>query len=200
MSTLPRRVRRAARACHGDTRRLENVVRRLLRGEAVSIVALGGSVTGERLQRVSPECSRRHMPTVPRACIALRLPIRAVAIAPATLYLQDSQATHQTLAEQRSQRKSLRSMTHNGCLTAACMPAAGAGTHSAPDGRYLDRLFDWVNSTFPHSGPPVQERRPRRSVIRCTQHQWWVATTSSCTGSTQLMQPLMLFAIQRPNV
>ena len=28
--------------------------------------------------------------------------------------------------------------------------AAGTGTHDAPEERYVDRLFRWVNETFPH--------------------------------------------------
>ncbi len=28
--------------------------------------------------------------------------------------------------------------------------AAGTGTHDAPEERYVDRLFRWVNKTFPH--------------------------------------------------
>jgi hypothetical protein len=35
---------------------------------------------------------------------------------------------------------------------ALCSRAAGAGTQDAPHERYAERLFTWINETFPHPG------------------------------------------------
>ena len=49
--SVPPEFIQASRSCQGDTARLRRFLQKLLRGEAVSVATIGGSVTGAAASR-----------------------------------------------------------------------------------------------------------------------------------------------------
>ena len=64
--SLPPEFIQASRSCQGDTARLRRFLQKLLRGEAVSVATIGGSVTGAR---VAPELLRAPCCSVLRCAV-----------------------------------------------------------------------------------------------------------------------------------
>ncbi len=52
--SVPPEFIQASRSCQGDTARLREFLQKLLRGEAVSVATIGGSVTGAASRPCNP--------------------------------------------------------------------------------------------------------------------------------------------------
>ena len=125
-------------------------MRRLMAGEPITIAAVGGSVTGAHALAGSMPCCVhagyvRRLKSV-RGRVRMSVFIRTRHVRPhsdAALCCSDCSCDCSSSA-------TLSWALPSASAQLLVWSAAGTGTHDTPEERYMDRLFRWVNETFPH--------------------------------------------------